>query len=79
MMPFQTTKDEMMRYLRQERKAYVGEDAVKEMQLILDVIVEKVTQEAFSFAKHAGRVTVGQDDMRMAARTVGVSKIAYTG
>ncbi len=75
---YQTTKDEMTHHLRQERKARVGEHAVKEMQLILDVIIEKVTKEAFTFAQHAGRVTVDRIDMTMAARTVGVANIAYT-
>ncbi len=78
MLPYQTTKDEMLHHLRQERKARVGEHAVKEMQFILDIIVEKVTQEAFMFAKHAGRVTVDRVDMTMAARTIGVATIAYS-
>jgi len=46
----------------------VSDEAVKEIRDILEEIAEDLARDAATAAKHAGRVTVKAEDIRLVAR-----------
>lgn len=49
----------------------VGDDAVEEMDKILEEYAVRISKEAATLAKHAGRKTVKAQDIQLAIKRVG--------
>jgi len=60
----------MHRICRKAGAERVSESAAKEMAKVLEEIGIKIGKEAMDFAMHAGRKTVKNEDIEIAARKV---------
>ncbi|MEK6959320.1 MAG: histone [archaeon] len=56
------------RIIRKASGIRVSEGAAKELSLYLEEVGMKVSQEASTLAKHAGRKTVTDEDIRLALK-----------
>jgi len=71
-MPRMLTLAPLERILKKAGAERVSKDALEEFGNVLEDYIVRVSMEANMMAKHAGRKTITEDDVKMARRKFGL-------